>query len=141
MINFEREILFAVYRQNLQVPWADKEFIEIKDLAGLPLCSYSTQFSLLRRFYEKQGIRLQTHFMTNTLHTTLTVVKNSDNIGIIAATPNEKLADGLEKKAIKDSQLEFNKIFYWNKDRTMSLAAETFLAYFRKEAQKEGAEL
>ena len=79
--------------------------------------------------------------MTNTLHTTLTVVKNSNNIGIVAATPNEKLADGLEKKAIKDSQLEFNKIFYWNKDRTMSLAAETFLAYFRKEAQKEGAEL
>ena len=61
MINFEREILFAVYRQDLQVPWVDRDFIEIKDLAGLPLCSYSTQFSLLRRFYEKQGIRLQTH--------------------------------------------------------------------------------
>ena len=141
MINFEREKLFAVYRNDLQVPWAHKEYIEIKDLAELPLCSYSTQFSLLRRFYEKQGIRLQTHFMTNTLHTTLTVVKNSDNIGIIAATPNEILAEGLEKKPIKDSQLEFNKIFYWNKNKTLSLAAETFLAYFREEAKKEGAEV
>ena len=111
MINFEREKLFAVYRNDLQVPWENKEYIEIKDLAELPLCSYSTQFSLLRRFYEKQGIRLQTHFMTNTLHTTLTVVKNSDNIGIIAATPNETLAEGLEKKPIKESQLEFNTIF------------------------------
>ena len=141
MINFEREKLFAVYRKDLVVPWADKDFIAIKDLAGLPLCSYSTQFSLLRRFYEKQGIRLQTHFMTNTLHTTLTVVKNSNNIGIIAATPNEKIAEGLEMKPIKDSQLEFNKMFYWNKDRTMSLAAETFLAYFREEAKKDGAEV
>ena len=141
MINFERERLYAVYRNTLQVPWQEKEYIEIKDLAGLPLCSYSTQFSLLRRFYEKQGIRLQTHFMTNTLHTTLTVVKNSDNIGIIAATLNELLPEGLEKKVIKDSQLEFNKIFYWNKNRTLSLAAETFLAFFREEAQKEGAEL
>lgn len=141
MINFERERLYAVYRNTLQVPWQEKEYIEIKDLAGLPLCSYSTQFSLLRRFYEKQGIRLQTHFMTNTLHTTLTVVKNSDNIGIIAATLNELLPEGLEKKVIKDSQLEFNKIFYWNKNRTLSLAAETFLAFFREEAQKEDAEL
>ena len=79
--------------------------------------------------------------MTNTLHTTLTVVRNSNNIGIIAATPSEKLAEGLEMKPIKDSQLEFNKMFYWNKDRTMSLAAETFLAYFRQEAKKDGAEL
>ena len=91
--------------------------------------------------YEKQGIRLQTHFMTNTLHTTLTVVKNSNNIGVIAATPHETLAEGLAKKPIKDSQLEFNKIFYWNKDRTMGLAAETFLAYFREEAKKDGAEV
>ena len=140
-INFEREKLFAVYREDLTVPCDDKEYIEIKDLAGLPLCSYSTQFSLLRRFYEKQGIRLQTHFMTNTLHTTLTVVKNSNNIGVIAATPHETLAEGLAKKPIKDSQLEFNKIFYWNKDRTMGLAAETFLAYFREEAKKDGAEV
>ena len=79
--------------------------------------------------------------MTNTLHTTLTVVKNSNNIGVIAATPHETLAEGLAKKPIKDSQLEFNKIFYWNKDRTMGLAAETFLAYFREEAKKDGAEV
>lgn len=40
--------------------------------------------------------------------------------------------------------MEFD--FYRNflvlaESNTMSLAAETFLAYFRKEAQKEGAEL
>ena len=29
MINFEREKLFAVYRNDLQVPWAHKEYIEI----------------------------------------------------------------------------------------------------------------
>ena len=51
------------------------------------------------------------------------------------------VAEGLSKKPIKDSQLEFNKIFYWNKDRTMGLAAETFLAYFREEAKKDGAEV
>lgn len=134
MINFEQEQFYAIYRRDLPVPWEEKEFLDIKDLLGLPLCSYFTQFSMLRKLCEKQGIKLRPQIMTNTLYGTLTVVKNSDNIGIVASTPNEKLPLDLEKKLIKNARLKFNQFFYWNKNRTLSLAAETFLQYFQERA-------
>lgn len=136
MINFEQEQFYAIYRSDLPVPWGHKEYLEIRDLLDLPLCSYFTQFAMLRKLCEKQGIKLRPQIMTNTLYGTLTVVKNSDNIGIVASTPNEKLPLGLEKKLIKNARLKFNQFFYWNKNRTLSLAAETFLQYFQERAKQ-----
>ena len=136
MINFEQEQFYAIYRRNLTVPWAEREYLEIKDLLGLPLCSYFTQFAFLHKLCEKQGIKLRPQIMTNTLYGTLTVVKNSDSIGIVASTPSEKLPADFERKLIKNARLKFNQFFYWNKNRTLSLAAEAFLQYFQQRAKQ-----
>lgn len=136
MINFEQEQFYAIYRKELAVPWANKEYLDIKDLLGLPLCSYFTQFALLRKLCEKQGIKLRPQIMTNTLYGTLTVVKNSDSIGIVASTPSEKLPADFERKLIKNARLKFNQFFYWNQNRTLSLAAEAFLQYFQQRAKQ-----
>lgn len=135
MLHFEQEQFYVIYRQGLEVPWAEKQELELTDLVELPLCSYFTQFSMLRRICEEQGLRLQPRFITNTLSNTLTVVKNSNNIGVVAVTASEKLPQGLERKLLRGSQMVCNQIFYWNKNRSMSVAAETFLQFFLERAQ------
>ncbi len=131
LITLEEEQFYAFYRSDLQVSWADKEFLVLEDLLDLPLCSNTVQFALLRRICDERFIKLNVNFMSNTFNSTMALVKNSDNIGLLATTPDDEVPRGITRKLINDPRLRFHQTFYWNKSKMHSRAAQVYLDFFR----------
>lgn len=136
LLNLEEEQFYAFYRQDLRL-WESEPYIGIEKLQGLPLCSNTLQFPLLKRICDENFIKLNVNFMTNTLNNAYTLISNTDNIAVLAAMTDDKVPNGLMRKLIKDARLIFHQVFYWNKARPMSLPAQTFLEFFEQQLKKD----
>lgn len=135
LLNLEEEQFYAFYRQELHL-WENEPYIGIEKLQGLPLCSNTLQFPLLKRICDEDFIKLNVNFMANTLNNAYALICNTDNVAVLAAMAEDKIPDGLTRKLIKDARLVFHQIFYWNKARPMSLPAQLFLEFFKQQSKK-----
>lgn len=130
IVNLRQAQFYAVYKSEAQLLWQGKDYLELEDLQELPLCTNIMQLPILRKACDEKGIKLKISFITNTLSSCFDLVKCSDNIGVGAVLPDDKLPAGLERKLIKNDKLFFNQTFFWNKSRPLSMAAQAFLEFF-----------
>lgn len=128
-LNLGEERFYVFYRTELEL-WPDATQIEIEKLQGLPICSNALQFPMLRRICDEAFIKLNVNFMANTLNSAMTLIRNTDNVAVMAAMEDDMAPPGISRKLIKNSQLVFHQTFYWNKSRPLSLPAQTFLDFF-----------
>lgn len=135
LLNLEEEQFYAFYRKDLRL-WENESHINVEKLQGLPLCSNTMQFPLLKRICDEDFIKLNVNFMANTLNNAYTLIRNTDNVAVLAAMADDRIPVGLTRKLIKDSRLVFRQVFYWNKARPMSLPAQVFLEFFRQHSSK-----
>lgn len=128
-LNLGEERFYVFYRTELEL-WPDETQIEIEKLQGLPICSNALQFPMLRRICDEAFIKLNVNFMANTLNSAMTLIRNTDNVAVMAAMEDDIAPLGISRKLIKNSQLVFHQTFYWNKSRPLSLPAQKFLDFF-----------
>lgn len=128
-LNLGEERFYVFYRTELEL-WPDETQIEIEKLQGLPICSNALQFPMLRRICDEAFIKLNVNFMANTLNSAMTLIRNTDNVAVMAAMEDDIAPLGISRKLIKNSQLVFHQTFYWNKCRPLSLPAQKFLDFF-----------
>ncbi len=128
-LNLGEERFYVFYRSELGL-WPDETQIEIEKLQGVPICGNALQFPMLRRICDEAFIKLNVNFMANTLNSAMTLIRNTDNVAVMAAMEDDIIPPGISRKLIKNSQLIFHQTFYWNKSRPMSLPAQNFLDFF-----------
>lgn len=128
-LNLGEERFYVFYRTELEL-WPDETQIEIEKLQGLPICSNALQFPMLRRICDEAFIKLNVNFMANTLNSAMTLIRNTDNVAVMAAMEDDIAPPGISRKLIKNSQLVFHQTFYWNQSRPLSLPAQKFLDFF-----------
>ncbi len=128
-LNLGEERFYVFYRSELGL-WPDETQIEIEKLQGVPICGNALQFPMLRRICDEAFIKLNVNFMANTLNSAMTLIRNTDNVAVMAAMEDDIIPLGISRKLIKNSQLIFHQTFYWNKSRPMSLPAQNFLDFF-----------
>lgn len=135
LLHLEEEQFYVFYRKGLHL-WENEPYIGIEKLQGLPLCSNTLQFHLLKRICDEDFIKLNVSFMANTLNNAYTLIQNTDNVAVLAAMAGDKIPEGLTRKLIKDARLVFHQVFYWNKARPMSLPAQAFWSFSSNSRKK-----
>ena len=111
-LNLGEERFYVFYRTELEL-WPDETQIEIEKLQGLPICSNALQFPMLRRICDEAFIKLNVNFMANTLNSAMTLIRNTDNVAVMAAMEDDIAPPGISRKLIKNSQLVFHQTFYY----------------------------
>lgn len=131
-----REYFYAFYSPLFPSLKQSESFLTPETFKALPLATNYGSYALIRNVFKGYGFKPNIAFIGTAATDAISFATGGLAVAIAAALPEDTVPAGVIRVKIAEEKLSFPQTLYWHSRSPMSLAAELFLSFFKKEARK-----